>query len=126
MRNLFGVLFVSLILFVFYGSGAPAAPPASFASPAIRAGERAPAASGTPQSPLANISARKLIKDAKVILRVSNAAQVANDIRQSCQMVDGFVANSGLTEDAEGKTAADIEVKIPAQALDPFLNKVAA
>ena len=115
------MLWVCLVCWTLGGCGAASAPP-------IRAGEvggPGPAASAAPGGdlkPLAAITHRKLIKDAKVVLRVGLVTEVSEQIRKATTGCGGFVANSALSDAAEGQRQASVDVKIPAESLDNFLT----
>lgn len=87
----------------------------------------APAASAVPQDqPAARpvVTGRKLIKDAKLELRVEHVAGAAEQIRAAAQACGGYVAGSEIRMGSEGMAQGSVDVKVPAEQLDDFLSKV--
>ncbi|MCC7106521.1 MAG: DUF4349 domain-containing protein [Chloroflexi bacterium] len=106
---------------------APAAPapsggaPASAARPAPAAAPQA--AQSQSSSNLTDTSQRLIVRNATVVLTVTDVAAKAAEIRQLAQTVGGWVVSSNTREEG-GRTIATVSIRVPEPRLDEALGQI--
>ena len=69
---------------------------------------------------------RKVVRNASLRVEVKDARGAAAEAIKLAEAASGFVANSSLTENGRGGSSAEIQLRVPATAVEPTLEKLKA